>query len=145
MQENHVSMHKTYVYTNQTMLYLHTHFLEYTETFLCPHSVFHLQQSSLDWLNYFVYVLIDFSVLTQGCVSACVKSFLLVEKVTFWITTCLHHLIDLIVFLEQLSTICRTKVGMSYKAILQHDRWGHAVIGADLHTEISKSWHVNFR
>ena len=26
-QENHVSMHKTYVYTNQTMLYLHTHFL----------------------------------------------------------------------------------------------------------------------
>ena len=25
------------------------------------------------------------------------------------------------------------------------DRWGHAVIGADLHTEISKSWHVNFR
>ena len=55
MQENHVSMHKTYVYTNQTMLYLHTHFLEYTETFLCPHSVFHLQQSSLDWLNYLVY------------------------------------------------------------------------------------------
>ena len=27
---------------------------------------------------------------------------------------------------------------MLYKAILQHDRWG-----ADLHTEISKSWHVN--
>ena len=75
MQENHVSMNKTYVYTNQTMLYLHTHFLEYTETFLCPHSVFHLQQSSLDWQNYLVY--------SQGCVSACVKSFLLVEKVTF--------------------------------------------------------------
>ena len=34
---------------------------------------------------------------------------------------------------------------MLYKAILQHDRWGHAVTGADLHTEISKSWHVNFR
>ena len=69
------------------------------------------------------------------------RVFLLVEKVTFWIRTCLHHLIDLIVFLEQLSTICRTKVGMSYKAILQHDRWGHAhtVIGADLHTEISKA------
>ena len=49
-QENHVSTHKTYVYTNQTMLYLHTHFLEYTETFLCPHSVFHLQQPSLDWM-----------------------------------------------------------------------------------------------
>ena len=78
--------------------------------------------------------------------SACVKScFFLVEKVTFLIRTCLHHLIDLIVFLEQLSTICRTKVGMFYKTILQHDRWGHAVIGADLHTEISKSWHVNFR
>ena len=77
--------------------------------------------------------------------SAFVKSFLLVEKVTFQIRTCLHHLIDSIVFLEQLSTICRTKVGMLYKAILQHDRWGHAVIGADLHTEISKSWHVNFR
>ena len=30
---------KTYVYTNQTMLYLHTNFLEYTETFLCPQSV----------------------------------------------------------------------------------------------------------
>ena len=43
------------VYTNQTMLYLHTHFLEYTEPFLCPHSVFHLQQPSLDWLNYLVY------------------------------------------------------------------------------------------
>ena len=43
------------VYTNQTMLYLHTYFLEYTETFLCPHSVFHLQQSSLNWLNYLVY------------------------------------------------------------------------------------------
>ena len=83
--------------------------------------------------------------LTRGCVSACVKSFLLVEKVTFWIRTCLHHLIDLIVFLEQLSTICRTKVGMSYKAILQHDRWSHAVIGADLYTEILKSWHVNFK
>ena len=25
-------MHKTYVYTNQTMLYLQTHFLEYIET-----------------------------------------------------------------------------------------------------------------
>ena len=73
------------------------------------------------------------------------RVFLLVEKVTFWIRTCLHHMIDLIVFLEQLSTICRTKVGMSYEAILQHDKWGHAVIGADLHTEISKSWHVNFR
>ena len=60
--------------------------------------------------------------------SACVKSFLLVEKVTFWIRTCLHHLIDLIVFLEQLSTICRTKVGISYEVILQHDRWVHAVI-----------------
>ena len=34
---------------------------------------------------------------------------------------------------------------MLNKAILQHDRWGHAVIGADLHTEISKSWHINFR
>ena len=34
---------------------------------------------------------------------------------------------------------------MLYKAILQHDRWGHAVIEADLHTDISKSWHVNFR
>ena len=34
---------------------------------------------------------------------------------------------------------------MLYEAILQHDRWGHAVTGADLHTEISKSWHVNFR
>ena len=55
MQENHVSMHKTYVYTNQTMLYLRTHFLEYTDTFLCPHSVFHLQQSSIDWQNYLVY------------------------------------------------------------------------------------------
>ena len=29
--ENHVSTHKTYVYTNQTMLYLHTHFLEYRD------------------------------------------------------------------------------------------------------------------
>ena len=78
--------------------------------------------------------------LTQGCVSACVKSFLfLVEKVTFEIRTCLHHLIDSIVFLEQLSTICRTKVGMLYKTILQHDRWGHAVIRADLLTEISKT------
>ena len=73
------------------------------------------------------------------------RVFFLVEKVTFQIRTCLHHLIDSIVFLEQLSTICRTKVGMLYKTILQHDRWGHAVIGADLHTEISKSWHVNFR
>ena len=63
------------------------------------------------------------------------RVFLLVEKVTFLIRTCLHHLIDSIVFLEQLSTICRTKVGMLYKAILQHDRWGHAVIGADLHTQ----------
>ena len=34
---------------------------------------------------------------------------------------------------------------MLYKAILQHDRWGHAVIVADLHTEISKGLHVNFR
>ena len=42
-------------------------------------------------------------------------------------------------FLEQLSNICRTKVGMLYKAILQHDRWGHAVIGADLNTESSKA------
>ena len=41
--------------------------------------------------------------------------------------------------MEQLSTICKTKMGMLYKAILQHDRWGHAVIGADLHTEISKA------
>ena len=40
---------------NQTMLHLHTHFLEYTETFLCPHSVFHLQQPSHDWLNCYVY------------------------------------------------------------------------------------------
>ena len=40
---------KTYVYTSQTMLYLHTNFLEYTETFLCPHSVSHLQQPSRDW------------------------------------------------------------------------------------------------
>ena len=46
---------QTYVYTNQTMLYLHTHFLEYIEAFLCPHSVFNLQQPSLDWLNYLVY------------------------------------------------------------------------------------------
>ena len=51
------------------------------------------------------------------------RVFWLVENVTFWIRTCLHHLIDLIVFLEQLLTICRTKVGMSYKAILQHNRW----------------------
>ena len=28
---------------------------------------------------------------------------------------------------------------MLYKAILQHDRWGHAVIGADLHTEFQKA------
>ena len=28
---------------------------------------------------------------------------------------------------------------MLYTAMLQHDRWGHAVIGADLHTEISKA------
>ena len=78
--------------------------------------------------------------------SACVNSlFFLVEKVTFWIRTCLHHLIDSIVFLEQLLTICRTKVGMLYKAMLQHDRWSHTVIGADLNTEISNSWHVNFR
>ena len=83
--------------------------------------------------------------LTQGCVSACVKGFLLVEKVTFWIGTCLHHLIDSIVFLEQLLTICRTKVGMLYKTILQHDSWGHAVIRADLHKEISKTWHVSFK
>ena len=78
--------------------------------------------------------------------SACVKSFFfLVKKVTFQIRTCLHHLIDSMVFLEQLSTICRTKVGMLYKTILQHDRWGHGVIRAALDTEISKSWHVNFR
>ena len=75
MQENHVSMHKTDVYTNETMLYLHTHFLEYTETFLCPHSVIHLQQSSLDWQNYLDCLFIDFFVLTQGCVWAFVKSF----------------------------------------------------------------------
>ena len=77
--------------------------------------------------------------------SACVKSFFLVEKVTFQIRACLHHLTDSIVFLEQLSTICRTKVGMLYKTILQRNRWFHAVIGADLHTEISKSWYVNFK
>ena len=29
--------------------------LSYSETFLCAHSVFHLQQPSLDWLNYLVY------------------------------------------------------------------------------------------
>ena len=46
---------KPILYTNQTMLYLHTNFLEYTETFLCPHSVSHLQQPSLDLLNYLVY------------------------------------------------------------------------------------------
>ena len=34
---------------------------------------------------------------------------------------------------------------MLYKAILQHDRWGHEIIRADLHTEISQGWHVNFR
>ena len=50
------------------------------------------------------------------------RVFLLVEKVTFWIRTCLQHLIDSIVFLEQLSTICITKVGMLHKAILQHDQ-----------------------
>ena len=33
---------------------------------------------------------------------------------------------------------------MSYKAILQHDRWGHEVIGADLHTEISKKLACQF-
>ena len=38
----------------QTVLYLHTNFLEHTETFLCPNSVSHLQQPSLDWLNYLV-------------------------------------------------------------------------------------------
>ena len=42
-----VSTHKTYLYTNQTMLYLHTHFLEYTETFLCPHSVFYIYNNPL--------------------------------------------------------------------------------------------------
>ena len=36
--------------------------------------------------------------LTQGCVSACVKSFFLVDKVTFQIRTCIHHLIDSIMF-----------------------------------------------
>ena len=81
-QENHVSMHKTYVYTNQAMLYLHTHFLEYTETFLCPHCVFYLQQSSLDWLNYLVYTHRLFCVDTELCVSLCQECFL-VEKVTF--------------------------------------------------------------
>ena len=81
---------------------------------------------------------------TGLCVSFC-QEFFVVEKVTFWIRTCLHYLIDSMVFLEQLSTIYRTKVGMLYKAILQHDRWSLAVIGADLHTEISRSWHVNFR
>ena len=57
----------------------------------------------------------------------------MVEKDTFQIGTCLHHLVDSILFLEQLATICRTKVGMLYKTILQHNRW------------ISKSWHVNFK
>ena len=50
------ALHKKTMYQRtKPMLYLHTHFLEYTETFLCPHSVFHLQQPSLDWLNYLVY------------------------------------------------------------------------------------------
>ena len=76
--------------------------------------------------------------------SACVKSCFLVEKVTSLIRVCLHHLIDSIVILEQLSTICRTKVGMLCKTKLQHDRWGHAVIRANLHTEISKKLACQF-
>ena len=42
----------------QCCQYLQTNFLEYTETFQCPHSASHLQQPSLDWLNYLVYSMI---------------------------------------------------------------------------------------
>ena len=82
--------------------------------------------------------------------SACVTRIFLVD--TFQIRTRLHHLIDSIVFLQL--SIDYISAGpkyiyiyicMLYKTKLQHDRCMLvSVIRADLHTQISKSWHVNF-
>ena len=82
--------------------------------------------------------------------SACVTRIFLVEKVMFQIRTHLHHLIDSIVFFYsfQLTISARPKyiyICMLYKTKLRHDRCMLvSVIRADLQTEISKSWHVNW-
>ena len=47
-----INAQNLYVDQSNNVVFPHPDLLEYTETFLCPHSVFHLQQSSLDWLNY---------------------------------------------------------------------------------------------
>ena len=103
--------------------------------------------TTFSWLAKLSCVLIDFSVSTQDfLVSACVKSFFswgsyFPDKNMFTSS----YWFDIVFWNSFQLTICRTKVGLLYKTKLHHDRWGQSNIRADLHTEISKSWHVNFR
>ena len=104
--------------------------------------------TTFSWLAKLSCVLIDFSVSTQDfLVSACVKSFFFswgsyfLDKNMFTSS----YWFDIVFWNSFQLTICRTKVGLLYETKLHHDRWGQSNIRADLHTEISESWHVNFR
>ena len=125
-------MHKTCVHQSNNVVFTHplsTQCLPFTTT--------------LSWLAKLSCLLTDFPVLTQGCVLACVKSFFFGWESYFpdknmftsfyWFDS---------VFWNGFQLSAKPK-WVCY--IMQHDSWGHAVIAADLHKEISKSWHVNFR